>query len=217
MDADFWHSKWEANQIGFHRPDVHPLLIRHWAKLPVRSGDRVFVPLCGKSLDMQWLAEQGHSVVGVEVSPVAAEDFFQACGITPKIVLNERYVTYQSDNITILCGDFFDLVAADLGPVDVVYDRASLVALPEEHRAPYAEQIQRLADTCPTLLITLTYDQSIMQGPPFSVGDAEVRSLFEDRYNIELLEKIDVLHEEPKFAARGLDKLTESIYTLVAS
>ena len=215
MDAAFWHSKWDANQIGFHRPDVHPQLTKHWTSLGIKPGDVVLVPLCGKSQDMLWLAEQGFRVIGIELSPVAARDFFGEAGLQATVEQHDRYSTYRGQDITIYCGDFFDFLAADIGTVDAVYDRAALIALPGDQRGAYREQLERLAPQAPIVLITLTYVQSVMSGPPFSVEEAEVRSLFSHRERVEKLDQQDVLSEEPKFAERGLKTLAEVTYRIV--
>ena len=83
MDAAFWLQRWQEGQIGFHRSDVMPLLEKHWPSLQLPAGSRVLVPLCGKSLDMHWLAAQGHRVLGVELSPLAVTQFFEEAGLTP--------------------------------------------------------------------------------------------------------------------------------------
>src|SRR3546814_8142059 len=84
MDPDFWQQRWRDNRIGFHRDGVLPLLEKHWPSLGLATGSRVFVPLCGKSLDMAWLAARGHRVLGVELSPLAVGQFFDENGLAPR-------------------------------------------------------------------------------------------------------------------------------------
>ena len=85
MDADFWHARWQENRIGFHLPETHHLLVRYWPVLQTVPGERILVPLCGKSLDMLWLLEQGCRVTGIEISRIAVEAFFAENRIEPVI------------------------------------------------------------------------------------------------------------------------------------
>ncbi len=136
----------------------------------------MFVPLCGKSLDLLWLAGQGHPVLGVEISPVGVESFFQENGLKPQVTDAPPFRRYQVDELTVLCGDFFALTPGHLQGVTAVFDRASLIALPPELRPRYAEHLQGLLrPETRILLVTLDYDQAEMAGPPFSVGEDEVR------------------------------------------
>lgn len=132
-DPEFWHNKWAANQIGFHLEDVNPLLIRFWSDLAPKRSEKVLVPLCGKSEDLIWLANQHDSVQGVELSQIAVRSFFAEHFYTPTVTrLNAQHELYQFDELTLFTGDFF---TAPVESVDLVYDRAALVALPEEMRA----------------------------------------------------------------------------------
>ena len=164
--------------------------------MDIDPAGRVFVPLCGKSLDMAWLAEIGHDVIGVELSPLAIQDFFTERGVHPAAARTGGFLRLRADGITLLAGDFFELDADQVQPVAAVYDRGALIALPEEMRKLYANRLPELAPV-PILLITVVYDQSQMPGPPFSVSPSEVRRLYEDRYDISVLEgPIDVLDRE---------------------
>lgn len=215
MDPDFWHQRWRENQIGFHQPDVNLHLQAFWPQLGVPGGGRVFVPLCGKSLDMRWLRQQGCRVVGVEISPVAVQDFFREQGLQPDCTRTAHFERCSADGIELLCGDFFDLTRADLDGVAAVYDRASLIALPPSLRVDYARHLTGLlAPATPVLLVTLEYDQDQMQGPPFSVTESEVRRLFEAGFEVEVQHADDVLAREPRFRERGLTRLDEKVYLL---
>lgn len=184
MDPSFWHSRWQAQNIAFHQPEANPLLVRHFPALALPMGSRVFVPLCGKSLDLPWLVSQGYRVAGAELSPLAVEQFFQELGVTPVISAQGALRRYQAPSIDLFAGDLFDLTPELLGPVDAVYDRAALVALPLELRRRYTAQLLRLGDAAPQLLVTYVYDQSQAEGPPFSVSGAEVREHYQARYRI---------------------------------
>lgn len=215
MDKEFWLERWERAEIGFHQDAVNPHLARHWDALGAAPGSAVFVPLCGKSLDMVWLRKNGHPVVGVELSPLAVEAFFDEQGITPSTTHTAHFHQCEADGIRILCGDFFNLTRADLDGVRTVYDRASLVALPPEMRRHYA---QHMLDILPPgsriLLVAFEYDQSQMGGPPFAVVPDEVHALYGAGARVELLERADVLEENAHFKTRGLTALHENIFLL---
>lgn len=216
MDSDFWHARWHANQIGFHQDEINPYLVRYWPTLGLAAQARVFVPLCGKTLDMIWLLEQGHSVVGVEISPLAVAAFFADNQLTPDIRAQPGYTRWSCNGIEILCGDFFTLGRADLGRIDALYDRAALIALTPAQRRSYADGLGKLlAPGVAGLLVTLDYDQQQMAGPPFAVDGSEVGELFGDGFVVARLEQVDVLAAHPRFRQKGLSALEEAVYRLV--
>lgn len=214
MEADFWHNRWENNLTGFHLDEVNPYLKTYWSALNVKRGARVFVPLSGKTRDLIWLAEQGQEVVAIELSPLAVAAFFTENNLTPEKHEIEGLEYWQSGNIKLFCGDFFDLTVEILGKVDAVYDRASLVALPPAMRQVYAQKLAELCKAAPKLLITLEYDQSKMDGPPFSVSENEVRALYQANYQVKQLSAQDILGSNAKFREKGLDYMNECIYQL---
>ena len=215
MGKDYWLRRWEKNETGFHQSDINPYLCEHWEKLYINQDDTVFIPLCGKSLDISWFCAQNYKVLGVEVSAIAVESFFNENKFTPNINSFKRFDRYETDRICILRGDFFNLNKQDLVKVRAVYDRASLVALPQKIRYMY---VRHLLEILPLgtkiLLITCEYSQLEMQGPPFSVSVNEVEDLFSRHSNICLLERLDVLNQYPKFYKRGLSKLHANIFLL---
>lgn len=215
MEHDFWHARWRQDQIGFHQPDVNRHLREHWPALGVTPPARVFVPLCGKSLDLLWLRMQGCEVVGIELSEVAVKAFFAEQGMTPEREAAGPFERWRCEGIELLCGDFFALTAADLGRIDAVYDRASLIALPEAMRGRYVAHLHGLLPPAtPQLLVTLEYDQSLMSGPPFAVLESEVERHYGTACGLEHLARHDILDESPRFRAKGLGALHESIYRL---
>lgn len=218
MNPDFWHERWQSRQIGFHRDEVHPYLTQFWPTLGIARGSRVFVPLCGKSRDMLWLRAQGYEVVGVEISRLAVEAFFEENGLQPSVSEQGSFHVYETEGLRICCGDFFALTAADLSGASAVYDRASLVALPPEMRRAYAEHLAGLLTPgTKTLLVAFEYPQHEMDGPPFSVDEMEVRALYAGHCAISLLQATDILSDEPRFRARGVSRLHEKVYMLVCS
>jgi thiopurine S-methyltransferase len=214
MKPEFWHQRWESNQIGFHEGQVNAYLAPHYAQLSLAPGQAVFVPLCGKSVDLRWLADQGAHVLGVELSPIAVESFFAEQGLTPRTRKEGAFAVWESGPIRVLCGDYFALTPAELAGVHAVYDRAALIALPPERRADYVAHLnQLLPGARRTLLVTLEYPQEQMQGPPFSVPEREVRLLFADA-RIEHLGTQDVLADNPRFREKGLTSLLECAYLI---
>jgi thiopurine S-methyltransferase len=215
MDPSFWHERWEQNQIAFHQPEPNALLRRFWRQICPLSGAPVFVPLCGKSPDLVWLAERGHRVLGIELSPIAVADFFLENGLDPEKSHDGCFERWLTDRYLLLCGDFFALRREDLLDVGAVYDRAALIAFPPAIRRRYVDHL--LATLCEGVLIclvTLEYDQGQMDGPPFSVLETEVRELFAEFGDIELLLARDALARSKRFRDRGLSWMTEKIYRL---
>lgn len=192
MDASFWHERWAKNEIAFHERRANPLLVKYFDELALANGSRVFLPLCGKSLDIHWLLSKDYRVAGAELSKIAIEQLFAELGMTPAISEAGGLSRYSGKNIDIFVGDIFDLSRQILGPVDAVYDRAALVALPEEMRNRYAAHLMEMTDQAPQLLICFEYDQRLLQGPPFSVNDAEVNRHYGDHYELTLLDRVDV-------------------------
>jgi len=215
MDIQFWRGRWQRGEIGWHQPQINPHLQEHWHRVHAPAGCRVLVPLCGKTLDMLWLAGQGHRVLGVEISEIAVAAFFDENGLEPRRERSGAFERWAQDEIVILQGDFFALDRAQVADVGAVFDRASLVALPPDMRPRYVEHLRSiLPRPLPTLLITLEYDQGVMQGPPFAVYEDEVRALYGSDQSVELIATHDVLADSPRFRERGLERLLERVYRI---
>jgi thiopurine S-methyltransferase len=181
MNPEFWHKRWADNQIGFHESAVNPLLVAHLDSLALPQGARVFVPLCGKTLDIDWLLSRGYRVAGAELSTSAVAQLLERLGVKPAIHRQGGLERHCAPGLDIFVGDIFQLTAAMLGTVDAVYDRAALIALPPDMRGRYVQHLRAICGSVPQLLITLDYDQSVVDGPPFSVSAAEVRERHPDR------------------------------------
>lgn len=213
MEEGFWQTRWQRDQIGFHRQDVNPSLIKYWPNLQVSKGSCVFVPLCGKSLDLVWMAEQGYLVLGVELVEKAVIDFFTEQKLSPQVSQQGVFKRYSAGAITILCGDFFNLTADSLASVDAFYDRAALIALPNDLRSRYAAHFSEiLPQHCQGLLITIDYPQTEMSGPPFAVSPDQVEELLGESFMLDCREERDVLGQEWRFKEAGVTRLHEYVY-----
>lgn len=192
MDTKFWHQKWENNDIAFHESEANPLLVKYFNALSLVEGSRVFLPLCGKTLDIPWLLANGYRVAGAELSKIATEQLFAELGVAPKISGVGEVDHYSAKNIDIFVGDIFDLSGKMLGLVDAIYDRAALIALPEKMRNRYTAHLAEITDKAPQLLICYEYDQSLMEGPPFSISNEEVNQHYRDSYDLTLIASTNV-------------------------
>jgi len=216
MQPQFWKDRWQANQIGFHQPSIPDYLPDLWSVFNQQGiQTHVFVPLCGKSQDMIWLSQQGCQVTGVEISELAVQQFFTENKLPYQHIQGESLSHYQHEQIEIYCGDFFEFGRQQMPSASLVYDRAALIALPETMRAEYARHLNaHVAPQGQIFLVTLSYPQTQMTGPPFSVDETEVQALFSAHYDIQCLQRTDILAEEPRFKARGLTELHENVYRL---
>ena len=186
MDTAFWLSKWASNQIGFHEKQPHPLLIRYWERLLTGTRSTIFVPLCGKSNDLIWLKEQGHKIIGVEISEIAINDFFREQDLVPQITPDNSLTKYSSEPFVIYCGDYFNLSLHQVKGFTLVYDRASLIALSPNTRARYADKLSELSPPgTQQLLVTLDYNAEIINPPPYAITAQEVYNLYEPLWRVE--------------------------------
>lgn len=192
MKADYWHKKWQANQIAFHESEGNAMLVRHLSQLELSTGARIFVPLCGKTRDIGWLRGQGFNVVGAELSEIAVQQLFAEMNIVPDVADHGVLKLYRSDGIEIYVGDIFELTADLAGSIDAIFDRAAMVALPDTMRGRYTQHMIELTNRAPQLLITFSYDHDEMPGPPFSIPEAGVRGHYANAYDITCLETTNV-------------------------
>ncbi|MGP1716600.1 MAG: thiopurine S-methyltransferase [Methylophilus sp.] len=191
-DHNFWHQRWQNQQIGFHLKSVNPLLAAHFQALALTPGQRVFIPLCGKTLDIHWLLSQGIHVAGAELNQLAVDSLFAELGLTATITQSGELrhyhaVTPHAVTIDVFQGDFFALEQALLGEINAVYDRAALIALPPDLRVTYSKHLINITHSAPQLLISFHYDQSLLAGPPFNVSADEISAHYGEIYSITLL------------------------------
>ena len=212
MDPNFWHKRWEKNEIGFHQSAVNVLLSDHFSGLSLPQTSRVFVPLCGKTRDIAWLLSQGHRVVGVELSKLAVEELFVDLGAAPKISVQGELLRYSAPGLEIFVGDIFELSGDLLGRVDAIYDRAALVAFPTEMRGRYGAHVAAITQLAPQFLICFEYDQAVMNGPPFSIDRQKVHDVYGAHYQIESITNRDVAG-----GLKGKCPAQETVWHLVKS
>jgi thiopurine S-methyltransferase len=211
LKPEYWLERWTEGRIGFHRADANPRLVEHHQNA-LGACLRVLVPLCGKSVDLEWLVVRGHEVVGVELSELAAQAFFSERGFTPERREAGKLVEYRYGGVAILCGDFFDVTPNDIGYFDGAYDRAALIALPSDVRPRYVQHLATLlAPKAKLLLVTLQFDAE--GGPPFSVTPEEVTASY-PRARSTLLASLDARADAPGPVERGATFVLENVHLL---
>lgn len=196
----YWEKRWEIKATGFHIDNVHPMLVKHFTQLTDHKA-KILVPLCGKTVDMIWLASNGHQVIGVEYVQSPVEEFFAENKIdyTTRQVNDFKLYESADKSIRIYNGDFFKFTVDYEGPIELVWDRASFVALTPSLRQNYARQIQSLlSDKFNYLMDTFEFDERIFPGPPHSVNFAEVKQLYGTKCKIEEIDFKMVLSGFPK-------------------
>lgn len=216
MDPKFWLQRWQENHIGWHKPAYNELLVQHWPKFEVKPGAKVFVPMCGKTLDMKWLVSEKHPVVGIELSHIALEAFFDEAKLEWQEDQLGELALLKANDYALYCGDYFELTADDLVGVGGVYDRGSLVAMPPKVRQRYADHVLRiLPEGASIMLVTLEYDQHLVAGPPHCVLPEEVEALYGERCVISVVESKTTEQVPPHFQAQGVNRAVEAVYKIV--
>jgi len=216
MERKFWVDRWKRNRIGFHQVNYNVWLTKYWGDLGLDSSSTVFVPMCGKSLDMRWLEQQGHLVRGIDLAGIALEAYFAEGHEEFRQVAQGSLTRYEGRSSVLFCGDFFELTAVDSTGVAAAFDRGALVALGPNHRGNYVDHMLRvLPEGSQILLVTLEYDQHLVSGPPFSVLPEEVETLYESRCSIEVLESAPTDLVPPHFQAHGVESAVECVYRII--
>ena len=215
MLAAYWFERWHQGRIGWHSDQPTQLMLKHWPALAIPPRAHVLVPLCGKSPDLMWLAAQESLITGVELSPLAVEQFFTENKLVQRTRDEADGKHWTAASIEIVNGDIFNLSAETLAETGAVYDRAALIALPPPMRERYVREVYgKLSYGCQALLITMDYPQHEMDGPPFSVEDKEVHRLFDPQWDVELLEREPTPTSQPPFSTHGVTALHTSAYKL---
>jgi thiopurine S-methyltransferase len=215
MDKQFWVHAWEEGRTGFHQSQFNDKLLTYFPQLLSRENQKVLVPLCGKSKDMLWLALQGLEVRGIELYEEAVRAFFAENKLPPpEVTRDQNFVTYSQGRFRISSGNFFKF--HETAAYDLIYDRAALVALPPEMRRDYVNVLRRaLKENGKYLLLTYEYDESELQGPPFSIPEEEVRKLYGKDFSIKKLESLRPKQESARFDP--VTSLKQTVYILTLS
>ncbi len=213
----FWVELWREGRTHFHREDVNPDLIAYWPSLHQAPNATVFVPLCGKSLDILWLSQQGFNVVGIELSEEAVKQFAVEHQLDLQREARGQATCYFTHSISIWVADIFSLAPSHIAPVDAIYDRAALIALPKKLRSHYVDLcLQWLKPGGAILLKTLSYNQQDMEGPPFNVSDEEVVQLYSSECSeikcIKSSERSKNLDDH--LFQRGVNKIKDSVWSI---
>ena len=209
MDNRYWLERWEKGQIGFHQDEIEPALIKHFSQL---KHTKVFVPFCGKSKDLIWLASQGHQVMGVELSELACRAFFDENNLTYQMSKKGAFTVFSAQKLDLFCGDFFDLSGGDMNGLGAVYDRAALIALPSDIRTRYAEHMRKLISekqSLQFLQICLERTPPDDLGPPYSVSEKELNRLYGESFKINLVSR-----ETVEMGGPDLTQAEECVYLL---
>lgn len=214
MEKDFWLKKWEEQSIGFHQDKVHPILEKHLSVFKNKKlKDSVLVPLCGKSLDMIFLRDNGYEVIGSEFSKIACEDFFKENKIVYTLEETSEFIIFKGQNITLYCGDYFKLKLEE--KASYLYDRAAIVALDPKDRERYAKKhAELIAQNGKALIFCFEYNQSLCSGPPFSVEEYFVREYYEKDFEIEVLEENNIEIGNPRMKEAGVKSAIQKAYLL---
>lgn len=182
MEAQFWFDSWEqgGSKTSFHRPDLHPY-VTEYCTPEFLAGKRILIPLCGKTNEIAWFQQYADHVIGVELVQTAIQQYFDE---HPQAYTKDGN-RYEAERLTIINDDLFSLTVEDVGYIDFVYDRASLIAFPLDMRMEYLSKMDALTPIgCQTMLITLEYFP-LLQEPPFSVDFEAVQNYYEENHQIE--------------------------------
>jgi len=214
MKNNYWLDKWQTNDIAFHEQDINADLIAYANELNLKPGEHIFVPLCGKTKDMLWLAERGFHVAGIELSPIACSDFFAELNVTPDITTQSKFTKYQFNNIELFCGDLFNLTNSDLPIIHAVYDCKALIALPPDLRKRYIDHIVSCTGTKIRILLLTRETNCQVKPPPFPVNKNEVNSLYGPYFDVQLLKCVSITDIPERLIKKGYSEMTESVYLI---
>lgn len=213
MEHKFWEQRWVDGQTNWHQPEFNRNLSYFWKQLNIKNESQVLVPLCGKSKDMIWLRDQGHPVIGVELSAIACSAFFLESHLKPQMSMTPDFQIYESDKIKLFCGDFFKFKPDYLENCSAVYDRAAYIALPPEMRKEYAHFMAGLVQPESFIMLqTLEFDS--VAGPPFSISQSEIIKNWGLYFSSELLHEEIIPFSQPQVEKDGVEKAASRVYLL---
>ena len=225
IDKNFWLGCWKNNKLGFNQEKTNSSLIKFFPDLLLPNKASVFVPLCGKSIDMIWLLKQGLDVVGIELSPLAIQAFFKENDLPYKKTSLGPFKKWTANDqpITILEGDIFLFDTKYLKKIEtmknpffhLIYDRASLIALPSDIRKKYYKLYEKLMNKeSKSLLLTIEYEDKNFEGPPFSVIQEEIKNFLNNNFNVSLLNHEKVTPLSTRFLESCLEEISQKVYKI---
>lgn len=214
MSNQLWQDKWQNNEIAFHQNTINPLLQQFLPQLQLNAGDRVLVPLCGKSLDMDWFKQRRLRVLGIELSTIAIEAYFDALSVKPQRQIHGNFIRWWYKQTEIWCGDIFDLNLVDLQKIKLLYDCAALTALPTEIRLPYVQHFSRILPNSSQIMLMTTESPDTRVDNSALTIDSEVNSLYQTDYRIQLLYGQDCLKIDPAYPFEPACELEEKVYLM---
>lgn len=245
-----WQKGWDSGRYsvpgqGFHKAEVNPFLVKHMPLLQLSPSedickqDRVLVPLCGKTVDMVYFADQKISALGLEAIPRAIQEFAEIVKLPKEAAVFPLHKNAQHNwklngngYVGIVEGDALDFKVDEKGPVDAIWDRAALIALRPEDRDAYVFMLHNaLKPGGRVLLSVVEHDMVVMPeghlssstpptgtlepyGPPYSITKEYVSSLY-SKFNFNLLQELerrDLIAEEPKWQEKGATKFEQICY-----
>jgi thiopurine S-methyltransferase len=192
-ENSLWLERWENREIGFNQVSENIFMVEYFKHLDLDEKSRVFVPLCGKTIDISWLLKQGYDVVAIELSEQAVIELFEELQLKPEILELGTLKHYRVAGLDVYVGDVFDLTEEMIGSVDAIYDRAALVALTKEVRTKYTSHLRKISNGAPQLLLCFEYDQSLMNRTPYSVEENEVKEHYSEHYEVKQLCKEEII------------------------
>lgn len=214
MEKEYWLNKWLSKDIAFHEQNINPDLITHIHALNLHPGDSILVPLCGKTKDMIWLANEGFNIIGIELSPIACSEFFSEMNISPQMTKQAKFTRYKHNNIELLCGDIFDLTSSDLPTIHAVYDCKALIALPSDMRKRYVDHLVSCLGTKISILLLTRETNCNINPPPYSVESDEVNLLYSPYFNIHQAKCASVSDIPERLMRKGYREMRERVYLM---
>lgn len=211
---NFWQQHWSDGQTAFHLDDIHPDLQVFLPVLSLELGDTVFVPLCGRTLDIGYLLNVGYNVIAIEMVEYAVQQLFNQLSIVPEVSGWKQGKCYRADHLTVYVGNYFDLSSDECAEVSAIYDRAALAAMPYKLQQRYCQHLGDITVYAKQLVIASAFDQTKMQGPPFTITPQHIQQYYGQHYTIELLNEIETIKEEMDFQKQQLDSFIRRTYLL---
>lgn len=208
MTVGMWKECWNTPNVEFHNPQLNELFVKYHQRMLTRPGMRIFVPLCGKAVEMKWLVDHGHKVVGLEAAPVPCKAFFEENGIPYNVkemkgIHGEKYESLDH-NIVIYSCDFFLFTADICGEFDGIWDSGGLNSMDVEDREAYIRRIRTLMGKgCVNLTEFVNFDKSMVD-ITWSMTKEELQKVFGEGF---IVEDLNEMAAPQRLKRQGCDTL----------